>query len=46
MLNDRIVRLDTKSGMTVEYLLPRISANISACHAQADCPVVACVCTA
>jgi hypothetical protein len=28
MLNDRVVRLNTKSGQAVEYLLPRISTNI------------------
>jgi streptogramin lyase len=28
MLNDRIVRLDPKSGRMIEYLLPRTSVNI------------------
>ena len=28
MMNDRIVRLDTKSGQAVEYLLSRVSVNI------------------
>jgi streptogramin lyase len=41
MLNDRVVRLDPKSGRMIEYLLPRTSVNIRRVFVDNSAPQVA-----